>query len=160
MRRVVAQNLSGDPAGNLNQVRLGDQAYMAALERAMSEGRPLVVLVLGANTRLARQRLRGWLGQRGSAVVNASLENARQSGRGLSQSRGDVVLLFDEADALFGKRTSVTDSHDRYANREVAHLMQRIDHHHGLVVVPVTLPTPRVRLKRARTIVALWPPHN
>jgi AAA+ superfamily predicted ATPase len=51
----------------------------------------------------------------------------------------DCVLLFDEADALFGKRTVVTDAHDRYANIEVSHLLQRIDRHAGVVVLATNL---------------------
>ena len=45
-----------------------------------------------------------------------------------------AVLFFDEADALFGKRTSVTDSHDRYANQEVSYLLQRIRRYPGLMI--------------------------
>ena len=44
-----------------------------------------------------------------------------------------AVLLFDEADALFGKRSDVGDSHDRYANIETAYLLQRIEDYSGLV---------------------------
>src|SRR5581483_7697226 len=40
----------------------------------------------------------------------------------------NVVLFFDEADALFGKRSDVKDAHDRYANQEVAYLLQRMEH--------------------------------
>lgn len=47
----------------------------------------------------------------------------------------DWILFFDEADALFGKRTSVRDSHDRYANQEVSYLLQRIDAFGGLVIM-------------------------
>lgn len=43
------------------------------------------------------------------------------------------ILFFDEADALFGKRTNVRDSHDRYANQEVSYLLQKIEEHNGLV---------------------------
>ena len=43
------------------------------------------------------------------------------------------ILFFDEADALFGKRTNVRDSHDRYANQEVSYLLQKIEEHSGLV---------------------------
>ncbi len=45
------------------------------------------------------------------------------------------ILFFDEADALFGKRTSVSDSHDKYANQEVAYLLQRIEEHPGLTIL-------------------------
>ena len=44
------------------------------------------------------------------------------------------VLLFDEADALFGKRTEVKDSHDRYANQEVSHLLKCSNQHPGMTI--------------------------
>jgi hypothetical protein len=45
------------------------------------------------------------------------------------------ILFFDEADALFGKRTHVKDAHDRYANQEVSYLMQRIETFDGMVIL-------------------------
>jgi SpoVK/Ycf46/Vps4 family AAA+-type ATPase len=45
------------------------------------------------------------------------------------------ILFFDEADALFGKRTEISDAHDRYANQEVSYLLQRIEDHDGVVVL-------------------------
>ena len=47
----------------------------------------------------------------------------------------DWILFFDEADALFGKRTEVSDSHDRYANQEVSYLLQRVETFNGLVIL-------------------------
>ncbi len=47
----------------------------------------------------------------------------------------DWILFFDEADAIFGKRTSVKDAHDKYANQEVSYLLQRIENHNGLVIL-------------------------
>jgi len=47
----------------------------------------------------------------------------------------DWILFFDEADALFGKRTGVRDAHDRYANQEVAYLLQRVEAFNGLVIL-------------------------
>ncbi len=47
----------------------------------------------------------------------------------------DWILFFDEADALFGKRTSVQDAHDRYANQEVSYLLQRVEDFPGLVIL-------------------------
>ncbi|WP_199819813.1 ATP-binding protein [Streptomyces sp. NRRL S-118] len=52
---------------------------------------------------------------------------------------GDLVLFFDEADALFGKRSEVSDSHDRYANIEVAYLLQRLESYDGIVVLATNL---------------------
>ena len=45
------------------------------------------------------------------------------------------ILFFDEADALFGKRTDIRDAHDKYANQEVAYLLQRIETYNGLVIL-------------------------
>ena len=47
----------------------------------------------------------------------------------------EAVLFFDEADALFGKRTEVKDSHDRYANQEVSYLLERIEAYPGVVIL-------------------------
>ncbi len=47
----------------------------------------------------------------------------------------DWILFFDEADAIFGKRTNVRDAHDKYANQEVSYLLQRIEGHPGLVIL-------------------------
>jgi len=47
----------------------------------------------------------------------------------------DWILFFDEADALFGKRTNVKDAHDKYANQEVAYLLQRVEEYNGLVIL-------------------------
>ncbi len=47
----------------------------------------------------------------------------------------DWILFFDEADALFGKRTDIRDAHDKYANQEVAYLLQRIENYNGLVIL-------------------------
>lgn len=45
------------------------------------------------------------------------------------------ILFFDEADALFGKRTDIRDAHDKYANQEVAYLLQRIESYNGLIIL-------------------------
>jgi SpoVK/Ycf46/Vps4 family AAA+-type ATPase len=49
------------------------------------------------------------------------------------------ILFFDEADALFGKRTTVKDSHDRFANIEINYLMQRIENYPGVVILATNL---------------------
>ena len=45
------------------------------------------------------------------------------------------ILFFDEADALFGKRTNVGDAHDRYANTEIAYLLQKMENYNGIVIL-------------------------
>jgi hypothetical protein len=52
---------------------------------------------------------------------------------------GGAVLLFDEADALFGKRSEVRDAHDRYANIEVSYLLQRMETYRGLAILTSNL---------------------
>ena len=49
--------------------------------------------------------------------------------------QGGAILFFDEADALFGKRTEVKDSHDRHANVEINYLLQRIEDYAGLAIL-------------------------
>lgn len=53
--------------------------------------------------------------------------------------RTQAVLFIDEADALFGARTEISDAHDRYANLETAYLLQRLDHFDGLAVLATNL---------------------
>lgn len=53
--------------------------------------------------------------------------------------RASAILMFDEADAIFGKRAEVKDAHDRYANIEVAYLLQRIEEHDGPVILATNL---------------------
>jgi SpoVK/Ycf46/Vps4 family AAA+-type ATPase len=54
---------------------------------------------------------------------------------------GGVLLLFDEADALFGKRGEVKDSHDRYANIDVSYLLQRMEAYQGLSILTTNMKT-------------------
>lgn len=53
--------------------------------------------------------------------------------------REPCILVFDEADAVFGKRTEVADSHDRYANQEVSYLLSRVESHPGVVILTTNL---------------------
>jgi SpoVK/Ycf46/Vps4 family AAA+-type ATPase len=52
---------------------------------------------------------------------------------------GGAVLLFDEADAIFGKRSEVKDSHDRYANLEISYLLQRMEAYRGLAILTTNM---------------------
>jgi len=68
---------------------------------------------------------------------------------------GGCVLFFDEADALFGKRSEVKDSHDRYANAEISYLLQRMESFSGLAILATNLKShlDTAFLRRIRTIV-------
>jgi hypothetical protein len=81
--------------------------------------------------------------------LSALFDKAQQS---------DLVLFFDEADALFGKRTSVKDSHDRYANQEIAYITRRLKEHADLVIVGVSgAPTRPSTIDWVDTIVTTRP---
>jgi hypothetical protein len=66
-----------------------------------------------------------------------------------------AILLFDEADALFGKRSEVKDSHDRYANIEVSYLLQRMEAYRGLAILTSNLKSAldQAFLRRLRFVV-------
>ncbi len=76
-------------------------------------------------------------------------------------SRSGWILFFDEADALFGKRSNVQDAHDRYANQEVSYLLQSIEAHQGLVILATNHPSaakPAFKSSRTRSMVVKFPP--
>lgn len=76
-----------------------------------------------------------------SQVVNKFLgETEKNLGRLFDAAEeGGSILLFDEADALFGKRSEVKDSHDRYANLEVSYLLQRMEAYNGLAILTTNM---------------------
>ena len=72
-----------------------------------------------------------------SAVVSKYIGETEKNLRRLfdAAESGGAILFFDEADALFGKRSEVKDSHDRFANVETAYLLQRIEGFRGLAIL-------------------------
>jgi SpoVK/Ycf46/Vps4 family AAA+-type ATPase len=72
-----------------------------------------------------------------SKYIGETEKNLEQIFR--AADRGDAVLLFDEADALFGKRSEVKDAHDRFANIEIAYLLQRLEAYEGIAVLTTNL---------------------
>ncbi len=72
-----------------------------------------------------------------SAVVSKYIGETEKNLRRVfdAAEESGALLLFDEADALFGKRAEVKDSHDRYANIEVSYLLQRMEAYRGLAIV-------------------------
>ena len=92
-----------------------------------------------------------------SAVVSKYIGETEKNLRAVfdAAESGGAVLLFDEADALFGKRSDVKDSHDRYANLEVAYLLQRMESYRGLALLTTNLRSnvDRAFLRRLRMVV-------
>ncbi|MFI7132183.1 ATP-binding protein [Nonomuraea sp. NPDC050153] len=76
-----------------------------------------------------------------SAVVNKYIGETEKNLRRVFDAAedGGALLLFDEADALFGRRSEVRDSHDRYANIEVSYLLQRMEAYEGVAVLATNL---------------------
>jgi hypothetical protein len=76
-----------------------------------------------------------------SSVVSKYIGETEKNLRRVFDAAEDsgAILLFDEADALFGKRSEVKDSHDRYANIEVSYLLQRMEAYRGLAILTTNL---------------------
>ena len=76
-----------------------------------------------------------------SQVVNKYIGETEKNLRRVfdAAEEGGSILLFDEADALFGKRSEVKDSHDRYANIEISYLLQRMESYRGLAILTTNM---------------------
>jgi hypothetical protein len=76
-----------------------------------------------------------------SAVVSKYIGETEKNLRKLFDAAEDsgAILFFDEADALFGKRSEVKDSHDRYANIEINYLLQRMESYRGLAILATNM---------------------
>ena len=76
-----------------------------------------------------------------SAVVSKYIGETEKNLRRLFDAAedGGAILFFDEADALFGKRSEVKDSHDRYANIEINYLLQRMEQYRGLAILATNM---------------------
>jgi SpoVK/Ycf46/Vps4 family AAA+-type ATPase len=98
-------------------------------------GKTLAAEVLANTLRLDLYRVD--LSQVVSKYIGETEKNLRRIFDGAEG--GGAVLLFDEADALFGKRTEVRDSHDRYANVEISYLLQRMESYQGLSLLTTNM---------------------
>jgi SpoVK/Ycf46/Vps4 family AAA+-type ATPase len=76
-----------------------------------------------------------------SAVVSKYIGETEKNLRRVfdAAEEGGAILFFDEADALFGKRSEVKDSHDRYANVEISYLLQRMEAYRGLAILATNM---------------------
>ena len=115
-------------------------------------GKTLAAEVLAAHLRLDLYRI-----DLSSVVSKYIGETEKNLARVFDAAEeGGAVLLFDEADALFGKRSEVKDSHDRYANIEVSYLLQRMETYRGLAILTTNLKDAMdtAFLRRLRFVVA------
>jgi hypothetical protein len=102
---------------------------------ASGSGKTLAAEVLASHLRLDLFRIDL------SAVMSKYIGETEANLRRLFDAAedGGVILFFDEADALFGKRTEVKDSHDRYANIEINYLLQRMESYGGLAILATNM---------------------
>ena len=127
---------------------LGAAALFAGPQRT---GKTLAAEVLAAELKLDLYRID--LSQVVSKYIGETEKNLRSVFD--AAERGGAILLFDEADALFGKRSEVKDSHDRYANVEVSYLLQRMEAYRGLAILTTNQRSAldRAFLRRLRFVV-------
>ncbi len=102
---------------------------------ASGTGKTMAAEVLANELRLDLYRID--LSQVVSKYIGETEKNLRRVFDAAEE--GGAILLFDEADALFGKRSEVKDSHDRYANIEVSYLLQRMETYRGLAILTTNM---------------------
>jgi hypothetical protein len=114
-----------------NMKRRLKPGYRSLFHGPPGTGKTLTALIIGKKT--GRDVFRIDLSMVVSKFIGETEKNLSQLFERAKDK--DWILFFDEADALFGKRTNVRDAHDKYANQEVAYLLQRIENHDGLVIL-------------------------
>jgi ATP-dependent 26S proteasome regulatory subunit len=107
----------------------------ALFEGASGTGKTMAAEVLANELRLDLYRID--LSQVVSKYIGETEKNLRRVFD--AAESGGSILLFDEADALFGKRSEIRDSHDRYANIEVSYLLQRMESYRGLAILTTNM---------------------
>ena len=133
------------PAEVLKSIKLLARRIRLGRESGKLSARGDTVLLSGASgslSKMAAEALASELGQSTyqvnmSTVVSKYIgETSKNLERVLSRAaRMDVVLFFDEADALFGKRSEIKDAHDRFAKIDTGVLLQAIESYPGLVLL-------------------------
>ncbi|ELR72089.1 Cell division protein FtsH [Fulvivirga imtechensis AK7] len=118
-----------------NMSRMVKPGYRTLFYGPPGTGKTLTAALLGKKT--GRDVYRIDLSQMVSKYIGQTEKNlAKVFDRAENK---EWILFFDEADALFGNRTSTKDAHDRYANQQVSYLLQRIEDYNGLVILASNL---------------------
>jgi len=114
---------------------LGNLGLRALFAGASGTGKTMAAGVIARELGLDAYRID--LSQIVSKYIGETEKNLERIFQGAAGS--NAILFFDEADALFGKRSEVKDAHDRYANIEVAYLLQRIEEFDGAVILATNI---------------------
>jgi len=124
----------------------GNKKATSVRRAKKSKATSAAVLVLSGSTALRRRKAAETLAETLkvdlfrvdlSAVVSQYIGETEQNLNDVfdKAEASGAILFFDEADALFGTGSKVKDAHDRYANAETAHFLQRIESHNGIVIL-------------------------
>jgi SpoVK/Ycf46/Vps4 family AAA+-type ATPase len=120
---------------NFGLTRRIKPGYRALLHGPPGTGKTLTVGLLGQDTGLDVYRI-----DLAMVVSKYIGETEKNLGRIFDRAAGkNWILFFDEAESLFSKRTAVNDARDRYANQQVAYLLQRIEEYDGIVILASNL---------------------
>ncbi len=146
--------LPADQLGQLaeitSHVRLSDRVMVQwGLQRKFATGRGVTALFAGSSGTGKTMASEVLASELGLDLFKIDLSRVLSKWLGESEARlreifdqaesSNAILMFDEADALAARRTEVRDSHDRYANIEVAYLLQRMDEYTGIAVLATNL---------------------
>ena len=129
-----------------NHVKYRDRVYTEwGFDRKLAMGKGLCILFAGPSGTGKTMSADIIAGELGLDLYKIDLSNVvskyiGETEKNLSRifdeaETSNAILFFDEADALFGKRSEVKDSHDRYANIETGYLLQRMEEHEGIVIL-------------------------
>jgi len=137
--------------------RLG-KGYKALFHGPPGNGKSVTAALLGRH--IGKEVLRIDLSMVVSKYIGETEKNLKKVFD--RAERIDAILFFDEADALFGKRTAVKDAHDRYANQEVNYLLQRIEAFSGIVLLATNFKSnlDEAFSRRFQTMVYFPPPER
>lgn len=114
------------------ELRLAVPGYRAIFFGPSGTGKTLAAALLGQRRKRAVYRID--LSMVVSKYIGETEKNLEKI-FAMAESQENWILFFDEADALFGKRTNIADAHDKYANQDIAYLLQRLEDYPGLVIL-------------------------
>jgi|SRR5678816_202462 len=143
-------NLDKAAGEQISELQQQLKNYYGVADRNLDRRQSGLAALFNGSSRADGQAAAALLGREsGMEVYNIKLadivseyigETEKNIDRVFAQAKGQQwILFFDEADALFGKRTEPKDSHDRYANTELNYLLQRIAEYNGLVIIATNI---------------------
>ena len=131
LRQIAQHTQQVGLSGRTGKLASSSSGVLALFSGLSGTGKTMAAEVIARELRTSLYRVN--LNQVVSKYIGETEKNLARVFK-TAQKKG-AVLLFDEADALFGKRSEVKDSHDRYANIEVSYLLEKVEAYLGLVIL-------------------------